>query len=159
MGVFASRKVGARRLLPQVGTFGAILFVVAMLYPTTGEARMGLPQTEFRKDCVVERVPGRPWIRGVSACRGQIVPRAQAQPLMISGKLGKALAAVLYCRVASVVTEFTLKAPASLPAPSSPQRLTNAASNDVPEWHANGLAPGDDLGLIETFVLGRLPDG
>jgi hypothetical protein len=73
--------------------------------------------------------------------------------------VGKALAAILYCRIASAVTQFTLKAPASLPLPSSPQRLANSASNNVPECPAVGLAPAADLGLIETFVVGRLPDG
>ena len=161
MGAFAPRRGRTRRLTPQVRAFGAILFGLAFLVPVEGQAHRGLQQTqqtEVRKDCTVERVPGRTWIRGVGTCGNQIAAQVQPQRMMISGKLGKALAAVLYCRLASVVTEFTLKAPASLPVPSSPQRLITAPSNIAGD-PANCLAPAPNLGSVKAPAVERLADG
>jgi hypothetical protein len=159
MGVFATRRVRAPRFTAQAQAFGAILFAFAVLFPAESEAHVGLQQTEFRKDCTVHLLPARAWTRGVGTCVDQIAAVILPQRLMISGKVGEALAAALYCRTGSAMMQFTRKAPACLPLPSPPQRLLSAASNEFAEWPVDRLTPAAAQGLTEAFAFGHPPDG
>ena len=160
MGAFAPRRPRGQRLLPRAGAFGAGLLVFAIMLPNAGEARLSAHQLEIRKECSTQ-LPGRSWVRGAGPCRGQVLAPAVLPPrVFISGKLGVALAADLYCRLSSThVSQFTQMATACLPHPSPPQRLINARSNDVVEWPAGRFEPAADTGMIEVFPVGRQPDG
>ena len=136
------------------------LLAFAVVLPTAGEARLSAHQLEIRKECSTQ-LPGRSWVRGAGPCRGQVsAPTVLPQRVFISGKLGAALAADLYCRVSSTdVSQFKQKATACLPHPSPPQRLINAESNAIAEWPAGRFDPAPDKGMIEALSVARLPDG
>jgi hypothetical protein len=168
MGAFASLRVGAQRRAAHAQSFGAILFVVLVLFPVQSEAHVGLQQTgfieqqgeyEFRKDCTARSPQSRAWIRGAGTCTAEFSLRVLPHRMLISGKVGEVLAAMLYCRSGSALTQFSRRAPACLPLPAPPQRLLSAASNEFTEWPADKLAPAKDQGRIEAFAFRHLPDG
>ena len=98
MGAFALRRPRGRLLSPRAGAFGAGFLAFAIMLPTAGEARLSAHQLEIRKECSTQ-LPGRSWIRGAGPCKGQVLaPAVLPQRVFISGKLGAALAADLYCR-------------------------------------------------------------
>jgi hypothetical protein len=165
MGALARARLRTRRLLPRAGTFAALLLAYAVVFPAPSEARVfGLQlvdvQLGVRRDCSIG-VSGRSWIRGVAPCKEQIATPALLPPAVtISGKMGLALAADLYCRMATTdLSEFTNKEIGCLPHPSPPQRLIVAKNNDLAEWPAGRFGPAPDTGMIEAFSVGRLPDG
>ena len=159
MGAFALRSFGCRLRSPGVGAFGAGLLAFAIMLPTAGEARLATHQLEIRGECSPQ-LPARLWIRGARPCVAQVsVPTVLPQRVFISGKLGVALAD-LYCRTSSIdVSQFTRKATAALPLPSPPQRPIDLSGNLAVDWPSGRFDPGPDTGMIEAFVVARLPDG
>lgn len=160
MGAFALRRPRGRRLLPRAGFIGVGLLAFAIMFPTAGEARLRAHQLEIRKECSTQQ-PERSWIRGAGSCKGQLsAPTLLPQRVLVSGKLGAALAADLYCRTSSIdLSEFTRKATAALPLPSPPQRPIDLSGNLAVEWPSGRFDPGPDTGMIEAFVVARRPDG
>jgi hypothetical protein len=138
---------------------GAVFLAFAITFPTVGEARLSAHQLEIPTECSPQ-LPGRLWIRGAGPCKGQVsVPSVLPQRMLISGKLGAALGADLYCRTSPTdISEFTRKATACLPHPPSPQRLI-AASGDAVEWPSNRFDPVADTGMVEGFSDTRVRDG
>lgn len=149
MGAFALRRPRGRRLLPRAGFIGVGLLAFAIMFPTAGEARLRAHQLEIRKECSTQQ-PERSWIRGAGSCKGQLsAPTLLPQRVLVSGKLGAALAADLYCRTSSIdLSEFTRKATAAC---RFPRRLSGR-SISAATW------PGyrDDRGFRGRAASGRM---
>ena len=159
MAAFALGRFGRRLFSPSAGMLGAAFLAFAIAFPTVGEARLSMHQSEVRTECSPQ-LPGRVWIRGPGTCKEQFAaPTLLPQRVAISGKVGVALAD-LYCRSGSIdVTQFTRKAAAALPLPSPPQRPIDLSGNVAFEWPSGRFDPSPDSGMIEALTVARLPDG
>src|SRR6185312_6487287 len=159
MGAFALRRLGNRLLSPTAGVLGAGFLALVVVFPTTGEARPNGNPLEVSTECSAQpQVRGA--IRVAAPCQGKmlakdVVPKRRP----FSGKLGAALAAVLYCRKSVDVSELSGDAAACLPHPSPSQRVLVTNGDAAVEWPGGRLSPALDKAIIQAFTGARLPDG
>jgi hypothetical protein len=151
-------------LLPQAAIFGTLFLAFATAVPSPTEARIaGLQvpdlQPEVRTNCTIQPV-GRAWIRGAPQCSGPSALPPLLRRVNITGKSSAALAADLHCRKSPWnVSQFTHKPTGCLPHAPASHRIIDVKRSDLAEWPADGFEPVPDRGMIETFTVGRLPDG
>lgn len=159
MGAFAVRKLRSRVFSPGAGMLGAAFLAFVVMFPAAGEARFSARQLEVSKDCGA-KLPGRGILRAAGPCKGHTLAKTMLPERMpISGNVGAALAAELYCRTSTIdVSEFTRKSKASLPHPA-PRRVIEAAANMPVEWPAGLFRPAPDTGMIEALSVASIPDG
>ena len=159
MGASALRRLGDRLFSPAAGVFGAGFLALVVVFPTTSEASPNGNPLEISTECSAQpQVRGA--IRVAAPCQGKmlakdVVPKRR----LFSGKLGAALAAVLYCRKSVDVSELSGDAAAFLPHPSPSQRLIDTNGDAAVEWPGGSLSPAPGKGSIQAFTDARLPDG
>lgn len=159
MGAFALRRLGDRLLSPTAGVLGAGFLALVVVFPTTGEARPNGNPLEVSTECSAHpQVRGA--IRVAAPCQDKVLAKdVVPKRRLFSGKLGAALAAVLYCRKSVDVSEVSGDAAACLPHPSPSQRLIDTNGDAAVEWLDGRLSPVADKAIIQAFTDARLPDG
>ena len=95
---------------------------------------------------------GRAWIRGAVQRTERIAAVLRREH---TGKSSAALAADARRKSRRM---FPIHAHATGCLPTPPLRTASSMSKG-PQWPANGFEPVPDRGMIETFTVGRLPDG
>ena len=159
MGAFALRRLGGRLLSPTAGVLGAGFLALVVVFPTTGEASPNGNPLQVSTECSAQpQVRGA--IRVAAPCKGKVLAKdAIPKRRLFSGKLGAALAALLYCRKSVDVSEVSGDAAACLPHPSPSQRLIDTNGDAAVEWLDDRLSPVADKAIIQAFTDARLPDG
>jgi hypothetical protein len=109
----------------------------------------------------VQRATAGPGRNPVAApCKGKALAKDTiTKRRLFSGKLGAALAALLYCRKSVDVSALSGKAAACLPHTSPTQRLLDTNGAAAVEWPGGRLSPAPDKAVIQAFTDARLPDG
>ena len=115
MGASTLRRLGDRLFSPAAGCSraGFLAFVVA--FPTTSEASPNGKPLEVSTECTRNRGPGRNPAGSYLQGAGGAEKDARTKRRLFSGKLGAALAAVLYCRKSVDVSALSGNAAACLP--------------------------------------------
>ena len=159
MGASTLRRLGDRLFSPAAGVFGAGFLAFVVVFPTTSEASPNGNPLEVSTECSAQpQVRGA--IRVAAPCKGKVLAKdAIPKRRLFSGKLGAALAAVLYCRKSVDVSELSGDAAACLPHPSPSQRLIDTNGDAAVEWLGGRLSPVPDKAIIQAFTNARLPDG
>jgi hypothetical protein len=159
MGAIGPGKL--RRLFsPIVGLLGAGFLAVVVMLPTAAEARFHGRNLAISKECTASS-PERGILRTVGPCKGAALIKTTMLPerITVSGKLGAALAAELYCRAWSIsVSEFRRKPIAYLPYPVS-HRIIEVEAGEAVEWPSDRCDPAPDTGMIGALWSPRPPDG
>ena len=98
MGASTLRRLGDRLLSPAAGVFGAGFLAFVVVFPTTSEASPNGNPLEVSTECSAQpQVRGA--IRVAAPCKGKALAKDTiTKRRLFSGKLGAALAALLYCR-------------------------------------------------------------
>ena len=159
MGASALRRLGDRLFSPAAGVFGAGFLAFVVVFPTTSEASPNGKPLEVSTECSAQpQVRGA--IRVAAPCKGKARAKDTiTKRRLFSGKLGAALAALLYCRKSVDVSALSGKAAACLPHTSPSQRLLDTNGAAAVEWPGGRLSPAPDKAVIQAFTDARLPDG
>ena len=158
MGASALRRLGDRLFSPAAGVFGAGFLAFVVVFPTTSEASPNGNPLEVSTECSAQpQVRGA--IRVAAPCKGKALAKDTiTKRRLFSGKLGAALAALLYCRKSVDVSALSGKAAACLPHTSPTQRLLDTNGAAAVEWPGGRLSPLPKA-IIQAFTDARLPDG
>ena len=156
MGASKLGRLGDRLFSPAAGVFGAGFLAFVVVFPTASPNGNPL---EVSTECSAQpQVRGA--IRAAAPCKGKALAKdTRTNRRLFSGKLGAALAALLYCRKSVDVSELSGDAAACLPHPSPSQRLIDTNGDDAVEWPGGRLSPVPDRATIQAFTDARLPDG
>ena len=157
MGASTLRRLGDRLFSPAAGVFGAGFLAFVVVFPTTSEASPNGNPLEVSTECSAQpQVRGA--IRVAAPCKA-LAKDTITKRRLFSGKLGAALAALLYCRKSVDVSALPGKAAACLPHTSPSQRLLDTNGAAAVEWPGGRLSPAPDRAVIQAFTDARLPDG
>ena len=158
----AQRGGRLRRLLPQAAIFSVLFLGFAAAVPSPTEARIAGLQVPDVNLKFARTAPCSPLGEHGSAAHPGAADRAHCRRsfgVNITGKSSAALAADTHCR----------KSRRMFPNSRTRQRVVCPRPSFAPhhrcqtqrprQWPANGFEPVPDRGMIETFTVGRLPDG
>ena len=158
MGASALRRLGDRLFSPAAGVFGAGFLAFVVVFPTTSEASPNGSPLVSTECSAQPQVRGA--IRVAAPCKGKALAKDTiTKRRLFSGKLGAALAALLYCRKSVDVSALSGKAAACLPHTSPTHRLLDTNGAAAVEWPGGRLSPAPDKAVIQAFTDARLPDG
>ena len=158
MGASTLRRLGDRLFSPAAGVFGAGFLAFVVVFPTTSEASPNGSPLVSTECSAQPQVRGA--IRVAAPCKGNALAKDTiTKRRLFSGKLGAALAALLYCRKSVDVSALSGKAAACLPHTSPSQRLLDTNGAAAVEWPGGRLSPAPDKAVIQAFTDARLPDG
>ena len=158
MGASTLRRLGDRLFSPAAGVFGAGFLAFVVVFPTTSEASPNGSPLVSTECSAQPQVRGA--IRVAAPCKGKALAKDTiTKRRLFSGKLGAALAALLYCRKSVDVSALSGKAAACLPHTSPSQRLLDTNGAAAVEWPGGRLSPAPDKAVIQAFTDARLPDG